>query len=99
MGITRIERDAMGPIEVPAKRLWGAQTQRSLEQFDISCEKMPEEIVLALAEVKRACAVVNRDLGLLPDEMASAIITAAEEVHFGHHDDEFPLSVLSLIHI
>ncbi len=93
MGITRIERDAMGPIEVPAERLWGAQTQRSLEHFDISCEKMPEEIVLALAEVKRACAVVNRDLGLLPDEMASAIITAAEEVHFGHHDDEFPLSV------
>ena len=53
MNITRIESDSLGPIEVPADRLWGAQTQRSLEHFDISSEKMPEEIILALAEIKR----------------------------------------------
>ncbi len=90
---TRTERDSFGPIEVPADRLWGAQTQRSLEFFDISSERMPEEIVLALATVKAACARVNRELGLLPAAKADAIVTAAEEVLFGRHDDEFPLSV------
>jgi len=90
---TRTESDSFGPIEVPADRLWGAQTQRSLEFFDISSERMPEEIVLALATVKAACARVNRDLGLLPADKAEAIVTAAEEVLFGRHDDEFPLSV------
>ncbi len=93
MSATRTERDSFGPIEVPADRLWGAQTQRSLEFFDISCERMPEEIVLALATVKAACARVNRELGLLPADSAAAIVTAAEEVLFGRHDDEFPLSV------
>ena len=90
---TRTERDSFGPIEVPAERLWGAQTQRSLEFFDISSERIPEEIVLALATVKAACARVNRELGLLPAAKADAIVTAAEEVLFGRHDDEFPLSV------
>ncbi len=89
---TRQERDSFGPIEVPAKRLWGAQTQRSLEHFHISVERMPEEIVLALAEVKRACAVVNRDLGLLPDNKAQAIAQAADEILAGQHAQEFPLS-------
>ncbi len=93
MSTTRTEQDSFGPIEVPADRLWGAQTQRSLEFFDISCERMPEEIVLALATVKAACARVNRDLGLLPADKAAAIVTAAEEVLFGNHDQEFPLSV------
>jgi fumarate hydratase class II len=90
---TRQERDSFGPIEVPAERLWGAQTQRSLEHFRISSERMPEEIVLALAEVKRACAVVNRELGLLPADKAQAIAHAADEILAGQHAQEFPLSV------
>jgi len=93
MSTTRTERDSFGSIEVPAERLWGAQTQRSLEHFDISSERMPEEIILALATVKSACALVNRELGLLPADKATAIIAAAEEVLFGHHEREFPLSV------
>ena len=65
MSQSRKEHDSFGIIEVPAERLWGAQTQRSLEHFHISSERMPEEIIMALAEIKRACALVNRDLGLL----------------------------------
>ena len=61
----RIERDTFGPIEVPADRLWGAQTQRSLLNFDISGERQPEELIRALAQTKRAAAVVNQALGLL----------------------------------
>ncbi len=90
---TRTERDSFGPIEVPAERLWGAQTQRSLQFFAISTERMPPELVLALAEVKRACARVNQDLGLLPVNKAEAIMAAADEVLAGRHDPEFPLSV------
>ena len=67
MSTTRMERDAFGTIEVPADRLWGAQTQRSLEHYEISTERRPREIVLALASVKSACARVNRELGLLPE--------------------------------
>ena len=93
MSATRTERDAFGSIEVPADRLWGAQTQRSLEHFDISTERMPEEIVLALASVKRACARVNRQLGLMPEDKAAAIVAAADEVLQGSHREEFPLSV------
>lgn len=63
--VTRNERDSFDNIEVPADRLWGAQTQRSLERFYISSERMPEEIIMALAAIKRACALVNRDLGLM----------------------------------
>jgi len=90
---TREERDSFGIIEVPAKQMWGAQTQRSLEYFHISSERMPEEIILALAEIKRACALVNRDLGLLKAEKANAIMKAADEVLAGMHSHEFPLSV------
>jgi fumarate hydratase class II len=93
MSATRTERDSFGPIEVPADRLWGAQTQRSLEHFRISIERMPTQIVLALAAVKAVCARVNRDLGLLADDKATAIVAAAEEVESGRHDQEFPLSV------
>ncbi len=89
----RQERDSFGPIDVPADRLWGAQTQRSLEHFHISNERMPREVVLALAEVKRACAVVNRELGLLPEKTAEAIVRAADEILAGEHEQEFPLSV------
>ena len=90
---TRIEHDSFGTIEVPAERLWGAQTQRSLEHFHISSERMPEEIIMALAEVKRACALVNRDLGLLNADRANAIVQAADEVLADLHGQEFPLSV------
>jgi fumarate hydratase class II len=89
----RIERDTFGEIEVPAARLWGAQTQRSLEHFRISGERMPPELVLALALVKRACATVNLGLGLLDPAKAEAIVAAADEVLAGRHDEEFPLVV------
>jgi fumarate hydratase class II len=93
MGATRVERDSFGSIRVPADRLWGAQTQRSLEHFDISNERMPEEIVLALAAVKSTCARVNKELGLLPEDKAGAIEAAVQEVLLGRHQQEFPLSV------
>src|SRR5512134_545815 len=89
----RIERDTFGEIEVPAARLWGAQTQRSLEHFRISGERMPSELIRALALVKRACATAHRALGALEPEKADAIIAAADEVLAGLHDDEFPLVV------
>ena len=90
---TRIEHDTFGPVEVPADRLWGAQTQRSLQNFDISGERQPREIIRALVQVKRSAAVVNHLLGLLSQDKASAIIAAADEVLAGRHDDEFPLVV------
>src|SRR3990172_6542014 len=90
---TRTERDSFGPIEVPAERLWGAQTQRSLAHFHISSERMPDEIIMALAEIKRACALVNHGLGLLSEEKATAIMQAADEVLAGQHGEEFPLSI------
>ena len=90
---TRIEQDSFGPIAVAANRLWGAQTQRSLEHFHISTEQMAPELVHALAQVKRAAAEVNRDLGLLDDAPADAIVKAADEVLAGLHPDEFPLAV------
>ncbi|HUX90748.1 MAG TPA: class II fumarate hydratase [Gallionellaceae bacterium] len=93
MNITRTERDSFGSIDVPAQRLWGAQTQRSLVHFHISSERMPQEIIFALAEAKRACANVNRDLGLLQADKADAITQAADEVLEGLHNDEFTLSV------
>jgi fumarate hydratase, class II len=89
----RIEKDTFGPIEVPAGRLWGAQTQRSLEHFRISGERMPREVVHALATIKRACAAVNRALGSLTAEKADAISAAADEVLAGRWPDEFPLVV------
>ncbi|MDL2357020.1 MAG: class II fumarate hydratase [Pseudomonadota bacterium] len=89
----RIEKDSFGPIEVPAGHLWGAQTQRSLEHFAISTERMAPELIAALAQVKRAAAGVNRALGLLDDAQADAIVRAADEVLAGSHPDEFPLAV------
>ena len=89
----RDERDTMGSVQVPVHALWGAQTQRSLQNFRISGERMPPALLHALALVKRAAAAVNRDLGLLDDERATAIIQAADEVTAGRHDAEFPLVV------
>lgn len=90
---TRTEYDAFGPIEVAATRLWGAQTQRSLQNFDISGEHQPRELVYALAQVKRASAVVNYAFGLLDSRKKEAIVTAADEVMAGQHGAEFPLVV------
>ena len=90
---TRIERDTFGPIEVPAERLWGAQTQRSLRYFRISRERMPFELIRALLLVKRAAAHVNLKLGLMPAKTAQAIIAAADEALEGRHAEEFPLAV------
>src|SRR3989440_4952179 len=90
---SRIEKDTFGPIEVPAERLWGAQTQRSLQNFRISSEKMPPALITALAQVKRAAAQVNMDLRVLDPKKGRAIIEAADEVIAGKHDGEFPLVV------
>ena len=90
---TRIEKDSFGEIEVPVDCLWGAQTQRSLQFFAISNERMPKELIMALAEVKRACAIVNRDLGQLSAVKAAGIVQAADEILAGHLSREFPLSV------
>ncbi len=92
-GPTRTERDTMGPVEVPADRYWGAQTQRSVEHFRIGGERFPREMIRAFGILKKACALVNRDLGLLPDGKARAIVQAADEVIAGRLDDHFPLVV------
>lgn len=90
---TRTERDTMGAIAVPAQRLWGAQTQRSSENFRIGEERMPKPLIRALAVVKRAAARVNQDLGLLDRRLADAIVLAADEIVAGKLEDEFPLVV------
>ncbi|HIF6282676.1 TPA: class II fumarate hydratase [Enterobacter asburiae] len=93
MTTVRHEKDSMGAIDVPADKLWGAQTQRSLEHFRISTEKLPVSLIQALALTKRAAAKVNQDLGLLTADKATAIINAADEVLAGKHPDEFPLAI------
>ena len=90
---TRVERDSMGEIEVPAHRYWGAQTQRSLENFRIGSERLPRPLIRALALVKRCAAAVNRTLGDLPPDVCEAIRQAADEVIEGRLDDHFPLVV------
>src|SRR3954470_19126859 len=90
---TRIEHDTFGPVEVPAEHLWGAQTQRSLQNFDISGERQPREIIRALVQIKRSSAVVNHLLGLMDQQKAAAVVAAADEVLAGQHADEFPLVV------
>jgi fumarate hydratase class II len=90
---TRIESDSFGPIEVPADRLWGAQTERSRRNFRIGEERMPKPIIRALGIVKRAAAEVNHQLGLLDARRTKAIVRAAQEVIDGKLDDHFPLVV------
>src|SRR5688572_23851673 len=90
---TRSESDSMGTVEVDAARYWGAQTQRSLDNFRIGTERMPRELIGALATIKKASALVNAELGILPTELATLIGQAADEVIAGHHDNEFPLVV------
>jgi len=92
-GSTRTETDSFGPIEVPADRYWGAQTERSRRNFRIGHDRMPMEIIHALGIVKLAAAETNRELGLLDQRRARAIIRAAREVIDGKLDDQFPLVV------
>lgn len=93
MSANRSEKDSIGAIDVPTDKLWGAQTQRSLEHFRISTEKMPVALLHALALTKRAAAKVNSDLNLLDKTRATAIINAADEVLADQHDQEFPLAI------
>ena len=90
---TRTELDSFGPIDVPAERLWGAQTQRSLQNFDISGELQPRELITALVQVKRCSARINQALGLQDEAKTRAVVAAADEVIEGRHWDEFPLVV------
>ncbi len=90
---TRIETDSFGPVEVPADKYWGAQTQRSLQNFPIGWERQPIAIVRALGVIKQACAETNRELGRLDPRLAEAIIEAAAEVAAGKLDEHFPLKV------
>jgi fumarate hydratase class II len=83
----------MGPIEVPANVYWGAQTQRSLLHFAIGSDRMPPELIRAFGLLKKACALVNQDLGKLPAEKAKLIVQAADEVITGQRSDQFPLRI------
>ncbi|NNU81942.1 class II fumarate hydratase [Halovulum dunhuangense] len=93
MSATRTESDSFGPIEVPADKYWGAQTQRSIQNFPIGWEKQPVAIVRALGVIKKACAEANMAMGTLDAERGNAIIAAATEVIEGRLDDHFPLVV------
>ncbi len=90
---TRIETDSFGPINVAADRYWGAQTERSRNNFRIGEERMPRPIIAALAIVKRAAAETNRELGLLDARRTNAIVAVADEIIAGKLDDQFPLVV------
>src|SRR3954454_4000428 len=90
MASTRTETDSFGPIEVPADRYWGAQTQRSLGNFKIGWEKQPKPVVRALGVIKRASAETNMALGRLDPKLGEVIVRAAQEVSEGKLDDHFP---------
>src|SRR3954453_14652752 len=90
---TRTERDSMGDVEVPADALYGASTQRAVLNFPISGERFPRAFIRALALTKQAAAETNRDLDLLPAEVADAIPAAAADVAAGAHDEQFPIDI------
>jgi len=90
---TRSETDSMGAIDVPADRYWGAQTERSLHHFNIGNDVMPREMIRALGVLKKACALVNHDLGKLAEDKLKFIVQACDEVIEGKLDDHFPLRV------
>ncbi len=90
---TRMESDSMGQIEVPAHVYWGAQTQRSLLHFNIGRDTMPPELIRAFGFLKKACALVNQDLGKLPADKTKLIVQAADEVIAGKLNDQFPLRI------
>src|SRR3989454_2071893 len=89
----RTETDSMGPIEVPQERYYGAQTARSLIHFQIGTERMPRELIWAMGILKKAAALTNKDLGVLPAEKVDLIVRAADEVIAGKLDDHFPLAI------
>ncbi len=89
----RIEKDTLGPIEVPATKYWGAQTQRSFQNFKIGGHRMPIEIIRAFAILKKAAALTNLELGVLPEDKSKLICQVCDEILKGQHDDEFPLVV------
>src|SRR2546421_9100484 len=89
----RIETDSMGEIEVRADRYWGAQTERSLLHFNIGFDVMPRELIRAFGILKKACALVNQDLGKLPADLGKLIAQAADEVISGKLNDQFPLRI------
>lgn len=93
MSATRTETDSFGPLEVQADRYWGAQTQRSLQNFPIGWERQPVAVICALGTIKQAAAQVNMELGNLDKKLGDAIVTAASEVVAGKWDDHFPLVV------
>ena len=90
---SRTETDSFGPIEVDDTRYWGAQTQRSLQNFPIGRQRFPRELIAALGVIKKAAALVNHELGLLPEEKQKLVVAAADEVIAGALDDHFPLVV------
>jgi fumarate hydratase class II len=90
---TRIETDSMGEVQVPSNVYWGAQTQRSLKHFNIGFDVMPREVIRALGILKKAAAIVNFDLGKLPEDKMKLIVQAADEVIDGKLDAHFPLRV------
>src|SRR5262245_64684834 len=92
-GATRIESDSLGTIDVEQERYWGAQTERSRRNFVIGEEAMPKPLIRALAMVKKAAALTNREIGLLEESLAKAIATAADEIYEGKLDAHFPLVV------
>ena len=92
-GPTRIEHDSMGDVEVPADALWGAQTQRAVDNFPVSGERIGRDLIGALGTIKGCAARVNGELGVLDADMADAIGDAAADVARGKHDDQFPVDV------
>ena len=89
----RVEKDTMGEVKVPKDRYWGAQTERSFENFKIGVEKMPPELIKAFAMLKRSVAKVNNSLNKLDDEKTKAIVKACDEIINGDLKDEFPLAI------
>src|SRR5205814_9369167 len=90
---TRIETDSLGNVEVPSHALYGAQTQRAIENFPVSGLRLPRRVIRALALIKKAAAEINRDGGKLEPKLADAIIQAAHEVAAGQHDADFPVDI------
>src|SRR5271163_2792557 len=93
MTAVRIEQDSLGPVNVPAEKLWGAQTQRSLEHFGIGDDLIPREMIPAYAIVKKAAAMVNHKAGRLGDTQRDLIVRVCDEILAGQHLDQFPLHV------
>ncbi|MHB1545000.1 MAG: lyase family protein, partial [Gammaproteobacteria bacterium] len=91
--LERVERDSMGELRVPADALWGAQTQRAIENFPVSGQMLPIGFIHALARIKAAAACANQELGHLDHDRAHAIISAVEEILSGRHDQQFPIDV------